>query len=139
MGRIARGLRSEGDGAVATREPEAERIMVVDDNHDWSEALSESLEILGYQTQVAHDAFEALEKVTQFKPQVMLIDIGMPGMDGYELVRKLRAIEELGQPKLIAVTGMAQEADRVRALDAGFDRHFVKPLDLARLEFILSK
>jgi CheY-like chemotaxis protein len=113
--------------------------MVVDDNHDWVEALSESIEILGYETRVAYDAFAALEMVAQFKPHVMLIDIEMPGMDGYQLVRRLRAIAELGQPRLIAVTGMAQDADRTRAFEAGFDEHMAKPLDLARLESILSK
>src|SRR5882757_6138270 len=75
------------------------RIMVIDDNHDWVEALLESLEILGYETLFAYDAFAALEIVAQFKPQVMLIDIEMPGMDGYELVRKLRAMVELVQPR----------------------------------------
>ena len=139
MGQILRGSTIESDSAVGVKEQVAERIMVVDDNRDAADALSEALQFLGYQTQVAYDAFNALEKVAQFKPQVMLLDIGMPGMDGYELTRRLRSMPELGKPRLIAVTGMAQDSDRTRAIQAGFDEHFVKPLDLARLEFILSR
>jgi CheY-like chemotaxis protein len=112
--------------------------MVVDDDHDWVEALLDSLDTLGYETRFAYAALAALEIVTRFKPQMMMIDIEMPGMDGYELVRKLRAMVELGQPRLIAVTGRTHDSDRTRAFEAGFDEHIAPPLDLARLESILA-
>ena len=89
--------------------------------------MSESLEILGYETRFAYDALEALANVALFQPQVMFIDIEMTGMDGYDLVRRLRAIVELGQPRLIAVTGRVRVSDRDRALAAGFDEHIAKP------------
>jgi CheY-like chemotaxis protein len=113
--------------------------MVVDDNHDAAEVLSEALELLGYETRVAYDALAALASVAQFKPQVMLVDIGMPVMDGYELAKRLRMMPELGRPKLIALTGFGQESDRAQALDAGFDEHMVKPIDLECLETLLRK
>ncbi|MDO8430963.1 MAG: response regulator [Candidatus Binatus sp.] len=112
---------------------------MVDDNHDAAEVLSEALELLGYETRVAYDALATLDTVAQFKPQVMLIDIGMPVMDGYELARRLRAMKELGHPKLIALTGFGQESDRALALEAGFDEHMVKPIDLEGLESLLKK
>lgn len=126
-------------GSCSCPRIDEQRIMAVDDNHDWVEALLESLDILGYEARFAYDAFAALEMVAQFKPHVMLIDIEMPGMDGYELVQRVRAMVELGRPRLIAVTGMTQATDRARALEAGFDEHVAKPLDLARLESILSR
>jgi CheY-like chemotaxis protein len=113
--------------------------MVVDDNRDAAEVLSEALELLGFETRIAYDALAALDAVVEFRPEMMLIDIGMPVMDGYELARRLRAMTELGHPKLIALTGFGQESDRALALEAGFDEHLVKPIDLARLESLLRK
>jgi len=113
--------------------------MVVDDNRDAAEVLAEALELLGFETRIAYDALAALDAVAEFQPQMMLIDIGMPVMDGYELARRLRAMTELGHPKLIALTGFGQESDRMLALEAGFDEHLVKPIDLARLESLLRK
>jgi CheY-like chemotaxis protein len=113
--------------------------MVVDDNHDAADVLSEALQMLGHQTSVAYDAFATLETVAKFQPQVMLIDIGMPMMDGYELARKLRAMTELGTPRLIALTGFGQDSDRAQAFEAGFDEHMVKPIDIERLRTVLQK
>ncbi len=115
------------------------RILIVDDNQDAAEILSEALRETGYQTRVAFDAPSALETVGAFNPDIVLIDIGLPAMDGYELARRLRANPELTSVRLIAVTGYGQESDRRRALEAGFDDHLVKPIDLDRLHAMLRE
>jgi len=119
--------------------PERKKILIVDDNRDAAEILAEALDLSGYQTRVAFDGPSTLAMVDAFKPDVMLVDIGLPVMDGYELARQLRANPGLASARLIAVTGYGQESDRRRALDAGFDEHMVKPLDLERLEAMLRQ
>jgi signal transduction histidine kinase len=109
------------------------RILIVDDNQDAAEILAEVLAELGYLTRTAFDGPSSLEVVDAFKPDVMLIDIGLPVMDGYELVRRLRSDFARASIRLIAVTGYGQESDRRRALEAGFEEHLVKPLDLDQL------
>ncbi len=115
------------------------KILIVDDNKDAAEILGETLEASGYETLVAFDAPAALAVVEDFRPDVMLIDIGLPVMDGYELARQLRANPQLASARLIAVTGYGQESDRQRAFAAGFNEHMVKPIDLARLEVMLRE
>ncbi len=135
---------SADDGA--TRKVEAsmqlmtrKKILIVDDNRDAAEILAEALDTSGYQTRVAYDGPSTLGMVDAFKPDVMLVDIGLPVMDGYELARQLRANPGLAGARLIAVTGYGQESDRRRALEAGFDEHVVKPIDLERLEAMLRE
>ena len=101
--------------------------------------LGEALDASGYETLVAFDAPAALEVVDDFRPDVMLIDIGLPVMDGYDLARQLRANPRLAATRLIAVTGYGQESDRQRAFAAGFNEHMVKPIDLDRLEVMLRE
>jgi signal transduction histidine kinase len=113
------------------------RILIVDDNRDAAEILAEALEGSGYTTRVAFDGPSTLGLVDAFDPDLMLVDIGLPVMDGYELARQLRAKPALAHARLIAVTGYGQESDRRRALEAGFDEHLVKPIDLERLETML--
>jgi signal transduction histidine kinase len=113
------------------------KVLIVDDNQDAAETLAEALAELGFLTQTAFDGPSALELVGAFRPDVMLIDVGLPVMDGYELVRRLRADARLASVRLIAVTGYGQESDRRRAFEAGFDEHLVKPVDLARLESVI--
>ncbi len=115
------------------------KILIVDDNKDAAEVLGEALEASGYETLVAFDAPAALEVVDDFQPDVMLIDIGLPVMDGYDLARQLRANPRLAATRLIAVTGYGQESDRQRAFAAGFSEHMVKPIDLERLEAVLRE
>ena len=91
------------------------------------------LETLGHEVLVENDAYKALERAVSARPDVCLLDIGLPGMDGNELARRLRAMPETRNTMLIALTGYGQESDRVRSLQAGFDHHFVKPIDVARL------
>ena len=107
------------------------RVLVVDDNIDAAELLAEALQAAGHATRVAHDAPQALAAARSFAPQVAVLDIGLPVMDGYELAARLRA-EGLA-PRLMAVTGYGQETDRERSRAAGFERHLVKPIDLDEL------
>ena len=111
----------------------ARRVLIVDDNRDAADALGALLEAMGLTVSVAYSGADALTLVTAFEPDVMLLDIGMPGMDGYALARQVRSLEEGAQVVLIAVTGWGQEDDIRRALDAGFDHYLVKPPDLDKL------
>jgi CheY-like chemotaxis protein len=114
------------------------RVLVVDDNVDAAQTLRDFLDHLGHEAALAHDAVEALELASSFKPDVAMLDIGLPVMDGYELARRLR--EQLGFTKLrpIAVTGYGQDSDRLRARQAGFDHHLVKPITLEALVPLLA-
>ncbi|MCP3140245.1 ATP-binding protein [Pyxidicoccus xibeiensis] len=114
------------------------RILLVDDNEDAVDLLSEFLESLGHVTRIAYDGPSGLSLAEAFQPDLALLDIGLPVMDGYELARRLRAMPRLSQVQLIAVTGYGQEADRIRSREAGFDAHLVKPVQLAQLEALLK-
>lgn len=118
--------------------PEGHRILVVDDNEDAAELLALSLSESGYVTRVAHDGPAALRVAEDFAPEVALLDIGLPVMDGYELARRLRAP---GTPpiRLIAITGYGQESDRAASRKAGFDAHLVKPVNPGDLEAIVQR
>jgi signal transduction histidine kinase len=113
------------------------RVLVVDDNEDAAVMLQQALSSLGYEVEVAHDGPSALAASARFRPEVALLDIGLPVMDGYELAQRLREllVESGREPalRLLAVTGYGLETDRTRSEQAGFDEHLVKPIDLARL------
>ena len=129
----------------ATHEPPAlssttgRRILVVDDNEDAAELLAATLELMGHHTVVAHDGPGALRAVASFAPEIAMLDIGLPVMDGYELARRLRDEPRLGGTRLVAVTGYGQEADRQRSQAAGFDAHLVKPIDVAQLPLVIEQ
>ena len=114
------------------------RILVVDDNVDAACMLAMLLEGLGHTVTVAHNAEEALAKAPAIGPQVCLLDIGLPGMDGNELARRLRRLPQTAQSLLVAVTGYGKESDRALTKASGFDHHFVKPLDGTELLSILA-
>jgi CheY-like chemotaxis protein len=114
------------------------RVLVVDDNEDAAEMLAGALVQLGYDVAIAHDAPSALERSREFDPDVALLDIGLPVIDGYELAEQLRLQSGDRHISLIAVTGYGQEADRVRSDRAGFERHLVKPIDLQQLAVALE-
>lgn len=114
-------------------------VLIVDDNRDAAEVLAETLQKLGYTTRIAHDAMAALAMLQTFRPDIALLDIGLPGMDGYELARRVREIPALAEVTLVAITGYGQESDRRRAQDAGFDAHLVKPVALAKLRAVLDE
>src|SRR6476469_5443177 len=106
------------------------RLMVVDDNTDAAEVLRLLLEALGHDVVIEHDARRAIERARQVAPQILFLDIGLPDMDGYELVRHLRASPATADAVFVAVTGYGQPEDKARAREAGFDHHVVKPVKL---------
>jgi signal transduction histidine kinase len=123
--------------SLPKRTLEGKRVMIVDDNSDAAELLAEGLAALGCEVMTAHDGPSALDRARSFRPEIALLDIGLPVMDGYELARHLRALDEPAL-RLVAVTGYGQERDRQRSRDAGFALHLVKPVDLDGLENLLT-
>jgi signal transduction histidine kinase/ActR/RegA family two-component response regulator len=130
--------RGEAAAGAGPAQPGALRVLVVDDNEDAADTLAMLLEAAGHEVMVEHCPLQALERARSTAPQVCLLDLGLPGMDGAELARRLRAQPETAQALLIAVTGYGQESDRARTREAGFDHHLVKPIDLERLQAILG-
>jgi len=120
-------------------QPGSLRVMIVDDNVDAAVTLSMLLESGGHRVAVEHDALRALECARQFSPQVCLLDIGLPEVDGLELARRLRALPQAMDALLVAVTGYGQARDRDQILGAGFDHHLVKPIDTGRLYALLGE
>jgi DNA-binding response OmpR family regulator len=108
------------------------RILVVDDNADAADSLGMLLQVRGDEVRVAYDGLEALELAGDFNPEVVLLDIGMPKISGYDVARRLR--EARGDTVfIIAISGWGQESDRKRARESGFDHHFTKPVDFDAL------
>jgi PAS domain S-box-containing protein len=114
------------------------RVLVVDDNKDAAESLAMLLRVAGHEVRTAHDGLTALKMTKTFRPEVILLDIGMPGMDGYEVARRFREQPELKGSLLAALTGYGQEEDRRHSHDAGFDEHLVKPVEPVALERLLA-
>ena len=114
------------------------RVLVVDDNHDGAETLGMMLGIMGNEIQLAHDGLAAVEAAEQFRPDVVLLDIGMPVLDGYEACRRIRAQDWGRSMVLIALTGWGQDGDRRRTREAGFDHHLVKPVEAATLMSVFA-
>ena len=125
----------------APRRPPSEagrRVLVVDDNTDAADALGEALRCFGHDVRVAHDAAAALHVAPGFRPELALLDIGLPAMSGWELGERLRAL--LGTSvRLVAITGYGLDADRTRSREAGFEAHLVKPVDLSLIESTVRK
>jgi signal transduction histidine kinase/CheY-like chemotaxis protein len=115
------------------------RILVVDDHHDAGDSLATLLRLLGHQVRVAYDGVGGLEAARVFRPQVALLDIGMPEMDGIELGKRLRQEPEFENLLMIALTGYGRDEDRQRSSDAGFNAHLVKPVDVATLNALLAQ
>jgi CheY-like chemotaxis protein len=133
--------------AAAASEPRRERVapelprvrvLIVDDNHDGADSLRLLLRSLGLEVQVAYGGAEALALMESYVPELVLLDIGMPGMDGYEVARRIRADPCLREAVLVALTGWGQEQDRAHARAAGFDHHLIKPADLETLQGLLA-
>ena len=114
------------------------RILVVDDNRDAADSLGRILEFLGVDVRLARDGAEALDVFKAYDPQVVLLDIGMPGMDGYEVARRIRGGFPDRRTSLVALTGWGQEEDRRKAREAGFDHHLVKPAEISALQKLLA-
>jgi PAS domain S-box-containing protein len=115
------------------------RVLIVDDNVDSADCLAMVVQLQGYACQVAYEGPTALALASKFKPHLALLDIGLPGMDGYEVARELRKRPETKGVILIAMTGWGQEEDRRKSKDAGFERHLVKPVDPAALGTALAE
>jgi PAS domain S-box-containing protein len=117
---------------------ERRRVLVVDDNRDAAETMAMVLEMSGHEILLAHDGQTALEMVKRHDPAVVFLDIGMPGMNGYETATLLRALPGSQARMLVALTGWGSEADQVRSLEAGFDLHLTKPVDIDKVQDVLS-
>jgi CheY-like chemotaxis protein/nitrogen-specific signal transduction histidine kinase len=114
------------------------RLVLVDDNADAADSLSTLLGVQGYRTAVEYDARSALRRARAERPDAMLVDIGLPDIDGYQLAQQLRAMPETRDTVLVAITGYGQARDRERAIEAGFAHHLVKPVDMTALVRILE-
>jgi CheY-like chemotaxis protein len=114
------------------------RVLVVDDNLDTARTLAMLLEASGHDVRMVHDGPTALEAALNYGPNVVLLDIGLPGLDGYEVAKRLRQRPVFQNVVLVAMTGYGQEADRQRSQEAGFDHHLVKPVDFGKVGQILA-
>jgi CheY-like chemotaxis protein len=111
----------------------SKRILVVDDNSDAADISAELLELHGYQTAVAYAGLQGLQAARTFKPDAILLDLGMPGMDGYQVAEALRAVPDFDQVALIAFTAWGDVVTRQRVISTGFDEHVIKPANLDRI------
>jgi CheY-like chemotaxis protein len=114
------------------------RIVVVEDNEDAREMLKTLLTLAGHEVHAAGDGLRGIELTERTSPQVVFVDVGLPGVDGYEVARRLRAAPAAKAAFLVALTGYGQPEDRRRALEAGFDAHVVKPIDPGRLSDVIA-
>jgi PAS domain S-box-containing protein len=126
------------DGKAAALPARRARVLVADDNHDGADSLTVALQGLGHEVCTAYDGEQALALAASTRPEVMLVDIGMPRMNGYEVCRAVRREPWGREVLLVALTGWGQDEDRRRAAEAGFDRHLVKPVDLPVLSELLA-
>jgi CheY-like chemotaxis protein len=126
---------AEASGGAA----QGRRVLLVDDSDDAALAMSMLLEALGHEVRTEHDGPRALASIDDFKPDVVVLDIGLPGMSGFDVAREMRKREATQHALLLALTGWGSDADRRSALDAGFDHHLTKPVDVANLEALLAK
>jgi PAS domain S-box-containing protein len=130
--------------SVASRRPAqrrpagSRRVLVVDDNRDAAESLETLLQLWGHQARSAQDGPEALARVADFEPEIILLDIGLPGMDGYEVARRIRALPAGRSALIVAVTGYGRNSDRLQSQQAGFDHHLVKPVQPEVLQELIA-
>jgi CheY-like chemotaxis protein len=126
---------------MTSSKPEAggARILIVEDNVDAAETLQMLLALSGYDARTAYDGAAALQVAREFRPEVVLCDIGLPGKDGYQVARELRALPETRAALLVALTGYGQDEDRQRAAEAGFDAFQVKPVEHDALQALLAE
>jgi PAS domain S-box-containing protein len=127
-----------GRGAEAAPAVPRRRVLVVDDNANTADSLALLLRLAGHDVRVAHDGSSALEAARAERPDAVFLDLGMPGMDGYEVARRLRQESGLEGVRLVALTGWGKDEDRRRTREAGFDQHLVKPADLPAVQAVLA-
>jgi CheY-like chemotaxis protein len=128
-----------GNGPPGPARGTGRRLLVVDDNRDAADSLALLLRLQGHQVRVAHDGPSALEAAQGERPEVIFLDLGMPGMDGYEVARRIQQTPGLEGVRLVALTGWGQQEDRRRTAGAGFVRHLVKPVEPTALEAVLAE
>jgi CheY-like chemotaxis protein len=116
-----------------------QRLLVVDDNQDAADSLAMMLRLQGHHVRVANDGVAALEIMKSYRPVLVFLDLGMPKMDGYEVARRLRRQPGLEHVRLAALTGWGQQEDRRRTAEAGFDHHFIKPVEPNAIEGLLAE
>ncbi len=119
--------------------PSGKRVLIVDDNMDAAETLAALFTFDGWCTSIAHEGGAAMEQVDVMEPDVILLDIGLPGMDGWEVARKIRARKLAKEPLIVAISGWGGESVAQQTLDAGMDYHFVKPVDVSQLQAVLAR
>ena len=119
-------------------EPAARRILIVDDNHDSAAALALLLEMAGHTIHVAHDGLDAVEMAARVEPDLVLLDLGLPRLNGYDAARRIRALPSGASMVIVAVTGWGQDSDRQKTVEAGFDVHLVKPVDPGALMKLIA-
>jgi CheY-like chemotaxis protein len=122
--------RPPDKGAPATDAQQHRRILIVDDDVDAAEMLSQALQGAGHEVRQEHDGAAAVVAAAQFQPDVVLLDLGLPGMDGIEVARRLRSYPQLAKVRIVALTGFGQGADRRRSAAVGIESHLVKPVDV---------
>jgi signal transduction histidine kinase/CheY-like chemotaxis protein len=126
---VVRGAEDPCESAGATSAVLGRRILIVDDNQDAAESIAQYLQLEGHEVKTVGDGLQALACVPVFAPQIVVLDIGLPVLNGYEVCRRMRKMPATQDALLVALTGYGQKEDQVRASEAGFDRHFVKPTD----------
>jgi len=114
-------------------------ILIVDDNRESARMLAMLLELDGHETRVSHDGHDALLQARSYRPRVVLLDIGLPGLNGYEVAERLRKDESCRDSRIIAITGYGREQDRRRSKEAGIDAHLLKPVDYDYLANIIAQ
>jgi signal transduction histidine kinase/ActR/RegA family two-component response regulator len=131
--------RNGDDGISARRQSALQRILIVDDNIDAATSLGQLLKLQGHDTRIAHNGGEAIELTRTFEPEVIFLDIGLPGMNGYAVAQAIRELPGGSRPRLVALTGWGGDDDKRLALEVGFDCHLTKPVDAASVDETLQR
>ena len=122
--------------STITHEKEIKRVLIIDDNHEVADSLAQWLSLAGHEVYTAYTGAEAIEKVPVLKPEIILLDIGLPDINGYEVAKRLRALTNVPPFKLVAVTGYGHPADSDVFRSAGFDEYFSKPMHSSKFKSI---
>jgi len=134
-------MRTEAVALVPAAAPPAgpaRRILVVDDHQDSTDSLALFLRLRGHEVRTAHDGPSALDEIERYRPDVVFLDLGLPGMSGYDVARRVRMMDDLGSLRLVALTGYGTDGDRRKTREAGFDVHLAKPVDPRALDALLA-
>jgi CheY-like chemotaxis protein len=133
------GDRDDGDARGAKAPRDGRVVLVADDNQDGAVMLGDLLELLGHEVHIVHDGAEAVARAEILRPELILMDVGMPKLNGLDATRQIRARPWGGEPFIIALTGWGQESDRARSREAGCNAHLVKPISIDQLEKVFAE